>query len=91
MSGAEEKIVARFRVTQSQVIITAKFHDVTAQLSWKREEDDVETTRQINALLSNLPSMVQDGIREVQIKAAMQDIDAEHEALFNHPEGEPNE
>lgn len=84
----DDKITARFRVTPTHVSINATYRRATAQLVWQRDEDDTETTRQINALLSNLPSMVQEGIQEVQIKAAMQDIDAEYEGLFQAPEGE---
>lgn len=91
MSDEPDKITAVFRVTKTHVSITAKYLRGTLQLTWKRDEDDDETTRQVNALLANLPAMVREGIQEVQVKAAMEDIDQEYRDLFPREDGDDSE
>lgn len=87
----QDKITARFRVTKTHVSITAKFRDSTLQLVWKRIEDDGESTRQVNALLANVPGMVREGIHEVQIQHAMENLDQEYRDLFPREDGDDSE
>lgn len=74
-----EAIKARFQVTKQNVVVTATFHDSTVVLQWRHSED---AARHIKVLISNLPELVTDGMREIQVQRAMFGVDDEYRDLF---------
>lgn len=75
-------IRARFVVTKSNVSILADYRGISMNIAWKRLGDPDADARHLRTLISNLPELVKDGLREVYVSDQAKRIDYELAELF---------
>lgn len=90
-------IGGRIYTTKTHVTVVAKHGRVQCQVIWERSDEDADSIgEQISQLLATMPKLIRQGVNEVVVRSAMEDLDAEHEKFFaqlgdEQCEGEPDD
>lgn len=92
MASEDGYIRARFWVSKAHVTIYTQYKGINATFRWKRDPDTDLTHRQIKTLITHLPGLVEEGLREVVVQSEIKDLDGEWAAWDEPPaQEEPSE